>query len=217
MPAKTAPTDSAKNFVAPLALSISPILSSPPYHTNTSQAARSVVAVDHAIVPVTSSTPSPSRAMNVTSSRCHPVVIQSRPTPANTASVIHSSRDSAPILRISAAAKARRFRGSDDLRRQHAMHHPWNDGARGKARHDRRHQPARPGHLDVYQLTGEVGAQHVAGLAGEEHRARHRRALIETGDEERTDPARCRARMRIEQLSDAPGHGQQHARGSRRN
>ena len=39
------------------------------------------------------------------------------------------------------------------------------------------------------QLEGEVGAEQVARLAGEEHRARHRRALIHRGDEERAEPA----------------------------
>ena len=76
----------------------------PPYHTNTSHADRSLDAVCHDIVPVTSSTPRPMSATIVTSRPCHTVVSHVMPTPTNTISVIHSLRLSGPILRSSSRA-----------------------------------------------------------------------------------------------------------------
>jgi hypothetical protein len=114
------------------------------------------------------------------------------------------------MLRISLAANA----GADDLRRDDPVHDPRHDQARDQAGHEGRDEPAGPRDGDANQLAGERGSEDVARLSGEEHRARDRRALIETRDQERTDSARRGAGRGVEQLGDAPGHGQQHAGGA---
>src|SRR5882672_1642058 len=106
MPTKRPPTLSANTLVTPVAPSSSLIRSRPPYHTNTSHADLSATHCSHFIVPVTSSTPSPSRATKVTSSPCQAEVIHSTPTPTKTPRVIHSVRERRPMAVSSRAANA---------------------------------------------------------------------------------------------------------------
>ena len=118
------------------------------------------------------------------------------------------------------AREGRRFWRVGHFGTQHAIGDPRHDQAGKQPGHDRGGEPARRRDFDVHQLEREVGAEEIAGLAGDEHRARHRRPLIHGGDQERAQAlSRLIDRMRIKKLGDAAANRQHHAgaaRGDRR-